>query len=131
MLIKIIYIIFIAVADFLLYSMLNKTGKVSSPLLWSFWIIFLLVVLLHTGLFKWDSLMPFDRFVMVIQFLVELVIFHFVGKYYINKTQRSTRLTPEVSGFAVKMASFIFLKAIYILVFIVQCIFILTENYKP
>ncbi len=129
MLIKIIYVLFIALADFLLYSMLNKTGKVSSTLLWVFWTLFLLVVLLHTGLFKLDFLMPFDRFVMVVQFLVELIIFHFVGKYYINKTQRSTRLSPEVSSFSVKMASFIFLKAIYILVFIVQCIFILTENY--
>jgi len=129
MLIKIIYILFVAVADFLLYSMLNKTGKVSSTLLWSFWAVFLLVIVLHTGLFKLDFLLPFDRFIMVIQFLVELIIFHFVGKYYINRTQKSTRLTPEVAGFAVKMASFIFLKGIYILVFIVQCMFILTQNY--
>jgi hypothetical protein len=131
MFIKIIYILFIAVADFFLFSMLNKTSKVKSSLLWSFWTLFSFVFLLHIGLFKLDFLMPFDHFFMVIQFLIELVIFHYVGKYYINKTKRSTRLTPEVSGFAANMASFIFLKAIYIFVFLVQSIFILTDNYQP
>jgi hypothetical protein len=131
MLIKIIYILFIAASDFLLYSMLNKTGKVSTTVQWSFWTTFLIVVLLHTGLFKLDFLMPLGHFLMVIQFLIELIIFHFVGKYYIYRTQNSTRLSVEVASFSIKIASFIFLKAIYILIFIVQCVFILVDMYSP
>lgn len=125
---KIIYILFIAAADFLLYLSLNKTEKVSSKLLWSSWIIFLFIVVLHTGLIKLDFLLPPDRFIMMIQFLVELIVFHFVGRYYIRKTQKSTTLSPNIADFAAKMASFIFLKAIYIVVFIVQCMFILMQS---
>jgi len=128
MFIKLIYILFIATADFLLYSVLNKTGKVSPKLLWSFVVIFLLVLLLHTGLFNLAFLMSFGHFLLVIQFLVELIIFHMVGKYYIKRTQTSTRLSPEVANFSIKMASFIFLKGIYILLFIVQCIFIIANT---
>lgn len=127
MLIKIIYIVFIATSDFLLYSLLNKTGKVNMTWQWSFWTAFLVVVLLHTGLFKMGFLMPLGHFLLVIQFLIELMIFHFVGKYYIYRTQKSTRLSTEVANFSIKMASFIFLKAIYILIFIVQCVFILAD----
>jgi hypothetical protein len=127
MLIKIMYILFIAAADFCLYSILNKTGKVNSKLLWSFGVIFLVVVLLHAGLFNLSFLLPFGYFLLIIQFLAELMIFHIAGKYYINRTQRSTRLMPTVASFSIKMASFIFLKATYVLVFIVQCMFILVQ----
>jgi hypothetical protein len=129
MLIKLLYILFIATADFFLYSMLNKTGKVGLTLLRSFWIVFLLVVILHTGIFKLEFLLPFEHFILIIQFLVELIIFHFIGNYFIAKTQRNTRLSPQVASYSVKMASFLFLKAAYILTFAVQCIFNLTRHY--
>ena len=127
MLIKIIYILVVAIADFLLYSVLNKTGKVNSKLLWSFCGIFLLVLVLHIGLFNFGFLMSFRQFLLVSQFLVELIIFHFVGKYYINRTQKSTRLSGEVANFSIKMASFIYQKAIYVLIFIVQCVYIFSD----
>ncbi|PWG78464.1 hypothetical protein DDR33_21795 [Pararcticibacter amylolyticus] len=70
--------------------------------------------------------MSWVQFLLIVQFLVELVIFHYVGKYYIKRTERSTQLSEQIAKLSVKMASFIFLKAIYILVFIVQVMFILS-----
>jgi hypothetical protein len=129
MTIQMLYIIFIATADLFLYSILNKTENVGSTSLFSFWLLFLLVVIFHTSLFKFNFLLPFQDFIMIIQFLVGLTAFHFVGKYYIAKIQRSTRLSQEVISYSVKIASFLFLKAVFILVFVVQCMFILTRDF--
>jgi hypothetical protein len=128
MLIKLIYILFIATTDFFLYFVLNRPNKINAYLIWSFLIIFILVCLLHTNLVRPNFLLSLDSLLSVLQFLIGLIVFHFVGKYYINKIKRSTRLAPKVARGASKMASFIFQKAIYVMVFITQCMFILNAN---
>ena len=125
--IKLIYIIFIGIADFTLYSILNEKYKINQKWLWFICSIFIIVTVLHAGLFGLNFLMPRGNFLLIAQFLIELFIFHLVGKYYIIKIKKSSRLSKEVANFSIKMASFIFLKAVYIIVFIVQCIFILTR----
>lgn len=128
MFIKLIYIFFTASTDFLLYNTLNKKNKVNSKIVWLYVITFLFVLVLHTGLFNLTFLMPIRHFLIVFQFLIELIVFHIVGKYYINRTQVSSRLSPKIANLSIKMASFIFLKGIYMILFIVQCIFIINSS---
>ena len=128
MIIKIIYILFIGIADFILCSTLNKVGRINTYLIIAFVVSFLIFGVLHTNLFHIESLMPMKGFVMLSQFLIELAIFHFVGKYYIARTKRSKRLSEEVKTFSVRVVSFIFFRLIYVIVFLVQCMFII--NFK-
>jgi hypothetical protein len=125
MLINIIYLIFFAAIDFVVYSILNETGKITKKLGLSFGLIFLLVIILHLGLSNSDFLIPQKIFfaLIVVSFVPFLVYLWF--KYIVNR--RLDRMNISNEGFlnsGRKIISFFFMKMIYVIVFIAQCTFI-------
>lgn len=125
MLIKIIYLLFFAVTNFVVYSQLNKTGHVTKKQALYFALIFLIVVILHFSLFNSNFLIPRKNFLAlsIVSFVPFLVYLWF--KYLV--TPRLDRMNGADEGFlnsGKKVFSFFFLNLIYIIVFITQCTFI-------
>jgi hypothetical protein len=125
MFIKILYIIFFALANFIIYSKLNRTGKITKIQFWLFCIVFLLFILLHIGLFNLVFLMRWKDIFPLLLLLITPLMVYFWYNYFVIK--RIKRLKESNEGFlrlSIKVFSFFFLKFIYIMVFVVQCIFI-------
>jgi hypothetical protein len=125
MLVKIIYLLFFAVTDFVIYSILNKTGQVTKKQTLFFGLIFLIVIILHLGLFDSSILTPRKNFLALSigSFVPFLVYLWF--KYLV--TPRLDRMNGSNAGFlssGKKVISFFFLNLIYVIVFIAQCTFI-------
>lgn len=121
---KAIYVIFFLIFDAALYYNLNHKNKVSPKTFWLFIGAYFIVALVHSGLFKLAFLMPFGNFLFVSQFWLQLLLFHFVGVWYIRMAEKSKLLTREAVELNVRLTRFIFLRAMYFIVFLLQLVFI-------
>jgi len=127
MLIKIIYVLLFAAFNFVIYSKLNKTGKISSNLFWLSVSIFIIVVILHTGLFNWSFLMTGRDFFPLVIFLFVPVIVHVWFNFLVLKRiERLNMSNEKFRNTAIKIFSFFFLKFFCVMVFISQCVFVFT-----
>jgi hypothetical protein len=123
---KILYMLFYGSADFLLYCALHKTFKISNKLPWLFISFFVFVALIH-AFFNSSYLLKFKQFVGLSLFLVALTLFHIVGVWVIERVKKSTFLTQEAIWLNIKLINIVFLNALYVFVFIVQCMAIFTQ----
>lgn len=124
--IKLIYLLFFGAAYFVLYSSLNGSFKINRKWLWWFGGIFVSFVALHIELFAVDFLMPRNIFFPMVLLLLVVILFHFIGRYFVGKTKKSNRLTEDVKAISIKMGFFVFLKAPFILGFILYSLIILS-----
>jgi hypothetical protein len=104
--------------------MLHKTGKISRKLFLLFVVIFIIIGLLHTKLFDIKYLMTFGRFLLVAQFTATIIIFHFIGTWFIGRTKKANQLPEQSIQLIVNLTNLIFLKGIYVFFFILQCMYI-------
>jgi hypothetical protein len=117
--------LFLAAFNFVIYSKLNKTGKISPNLFLFFTSIFILFVILHTELFNWDFLIPWKQFFPLLFFLSAPVLVYLWFNYFVLKRiERLNMSNEKFRSTVIKVFSFFFLKLIYVIIFIVQCIFI-------
>lgn len=122
---NIVYLLFFAAANFIIYSVLNKTGKISNKILWSSGCVFLLFVLLHIIPLNLNFLMAGEYFFPSIFFLaVPIVVYLWFNYFVINRVQRLKGIGEQSLRFAIGLFSFFFLKFIYIIVFAMQCMLI-------
>lgn len=127
MLVKLIYVLFFAAFNFVSYSKLNKTGKISPNLFWISILIFIVLVILHTGLFNWSFLMARQDFLLIAALLFVPVIVYIWFNFLVLKRIRRLNMSNErFRNTAIKIFSFFFLKFFYVMVFIAQCGFIFT-----
>jgi|ERR1051325_2501860 len=125
MLVKLIYILLFAAFNFVIYSKLNKTGKITPNLLWLFISIFIIFLILHTGLFNWSFLMDRkDFFPIVILLFGPVIVYLWFNFLVLKRIKRLNMSNEEFRNTAIKIFSFFFLKFFYVMVFIVQCAFI-------
>ena len=125
MLVKIIYVLLFAIFNFVIYSKLNKTGKITPNLLWLFISIFIIFLILHTGLFNWSFLMDRkDFFPIVILLFGPVIVYLWFNFLVLKRIKRLNMSNEEFRNTAIKIFSFFFLKFFYVMVFIVQCAFI-------
>ncbi len=125
MLIKIIYIFLFAAFNFVIYSKLNKTGKINANLFWFFTLIFILFVILHTGLFNWYFLLSWKQFAPLLFFLSAPVLVYLWFNYFaLKRIERLNMPNENFRNTAIKVFSFFFLKLFYVMIFIVQCVLI-------
>ena len=128
MLIKLIYILLFALSNFVIYSLVNKTGWVHRSFLITFTVIFILVFIFNTGLFNSQLTLPKKHFflltfVLAFPFLTYLW-FNFLALKRIDRL-KDKGVNEEFVNRATKVFSFFFLKVTFIMAFIVQCSLIL------
>jgi len=123
MLIKLIYVLFFALSNFVIYSLLHKTGKVNLYFILGFSALFVFAVLLHIGSSNANYLMPKDDFFGSIFFLLfpitAFIWFKFALKR-INRLKERGVNKSFVNG-GIKIFSFFFLKVTFVMAFICQC----------
>ncbi len=121
---KLLYVLFFAAADFFIFSFLHKKGKLTNRHLWAFLAIFFVIGLLHSKLFEIPYLMALNQFLSITQFTATIVIFHFIGKWFISKMDKSDQLPEKSVHLIITLIDYIFLKGIYVFFFLLQCMFI-------
>ena len=120
------YILFLGLTDLIIYSLLNKKGWFSPLFLRVFFVVFLGVIILQTGLINIPFLMKWKDFLPLLILLIVPVLVHFWFNYWVIKRINSLNIKNEkFLNFALKLFSFFFLKAFYLIAFVCQCIFIL------
>jgi|GEM_PF-2351788 hypothetical protein len=125
MLVKIIYVLLFAIFNFVIYSKLNKTGKVSSGLFWPTVSIFVLFVTLHIGMLNWSFLLPWkDFFPLVIVLFAPVLAYLWFNYLAFKRIKRLNMSNEEFRNTAIRIFSFFFLKFFYVIAFIAQCAFI-------
>ena len=109
MLIKIIYLLVFATVDIIVYLKLNKSNKLSDDKLWAIGSIFLIFLLLNTGVVSWGFLMPHQSFfgLIVMSFVPILVYVWF--KYIVVKRVTKLTMPQKNKDFALKVFSIFFL----------------------
>lgn len=127
--IKILYIIFFGITNLLLHLGLNQLRPIRTKYLISFGILLSISIFVHILASEGYLFMPLHDFLILMQFYIHLTIFHFVGRYFVNRTSTNKSLNETTINYSVKLGSFVFFKLVYVLIFIVQCIFI--TQYKP
>ena len=121
---KLVYVLFYAAVDLVIYLKLNKPGKISRKQLLIFVFIALIFTLLNTGIIKSPWLMPNKEFFMPLSFSIVPVLVYFWFNFVVLK--RIYRLNIPNEAFrntTVKVFSFFFLNFFYIMVFVMQCVF--------
>jgi hypothetical protein len=129
MLTMLFYISFFAVTDFIIYAVLNQAGIINSKLWIGYGFIFLLVIVLHTGLFEIKFLMPFKNLFNLLLFSIIAVPFYFFGRYRIGRLKGSNRLSESLKPRACFYMSLVFQKLPILMIFIVQCMSIFAFIY--
>jgi hypothetical protein len=129
MLLKLLYILFFAASNFVVYSMLHKTGKVNRTSLLVSIVIFLVALFLHTGVLNGNHLMQFSNFLTLSIMLTFPLIAYFWFKLFALK--RINRLKEKgVNEIFVDRAShifsFFFLRITFFMAFIFQCSIIIS-----
>lgn len=131
-LIKIIYFLFFAATDLLVYLVLNKRGSIKPRSLWIFGSIFLVVLLLHTRIVSWSFLLPAQQFFAATICAGAPVIVYLWFNYIVLKR---IKITKEKAGAsraaffdrATRLFSFVFLKLFYLMAFFMQCVIIIEQ----
>lgn len=120
MLIGIFYISMCGLANFIAYSLINKREYLNVKLISCFVIGIMILLLLHSGIIFPKIHLNNDIFLLVPQMVLISMVLNLFGKRSIRKTKNSKRLSDQVKSISVKMQTFIFTKAVYILLFITQ-----------
>jgi hypothetical protein len=108
---KLIYVLFFGLANFIIYTKLNKTGKINAKLFWSFIAIFLLFVFLYIDLFyagflmKWKDFFPF-----LLLLIVPVVVYYWFTYLAIKRITRLKDQNERFFNFGIKIFSFFFLE---------------------
>jgi len=125
MIIKIVYVAFFGLANLMLYIKLNKSKEIGAGLWWASLLVFLLFILIHLNFFAFRALLKWDDFFPLVTLFVAPVVVYYWYTYFVIK--RINALKGPSESFlrsVLKVFSFLFLKAIYLIIFIVQCVFI-------
>jgi hypothetical protein len=126
-LIKVLYILFFGIADFMLYSVLHKTDKVKREILIYYGVFFLLISVLHTGIIRTSFLMPKENFFNCTMPLLLIVIAHFFGRFSIRMIDNpGNRASDELKDWFKKYWTFATMLMPYFLFFLVQCLWIIS-----
>jgi len=121
---KIIYILFYAAVNVIIYLKLNKPQKISTKQLVIFVFISLVFVILHTSLFILPYLMSSKDFLMPLSLSIIPVLVYFWFNFLVLKRIERLNISNEAfRNIAIKIFSFFFLKLFYVMVFIMQCVF--------
>jgi hypothetical protein len=125
MVIKIIYVLIFAAANFVVYSLLNRTGTVNRKQGLIFAGLFLLFILFQSGLFNWALPMaPGDFFPVTLLLVVPVIVYLWFHYMVVRRIQRLNGGGQGFLGTAAKAMAFFFLKFFYIIVLIAQADFI-------
>lgn len=121
---KIVYILFYAAVNLIIYFKLNEPDRISKKQLMIFVFIALIFVLLHIGIIQSPLLIPAKDFFMPLSLSIIPVLVYFWFNYMVLKRiERLNISNVRFRNTAVKVFSFFFLKLFYVIVFIMQCVF--------
>jgi hypothetical protein len=123
-LLKGFYIVFFGCVDLILYSLLNQKGWVKKNQLMIYGTLFIIVVILHTGIVKIDFLMPKDSFFHCTVFLLLITIMHFFGLLGIKRIGNpNNRVSEEIKEMFRKFWAFCTMIIPYFFFFAIQCVY--------
>ena len=121
-----IYIFFFLFLDVIIYLYLHKIIFMDKKTISILVIVFAAIVMLHIQTLG-SNWLSFKQFMLLTQFLISLIIFHYVGQWYMIKIQLSTIFPPQSIQLQKKLIRVVFMNAIYLLVFFLQCVFIINR----
>src|SRR6185437_486370 len=84
-LVRLFYILFFGGADLILYSLLHQKNRISKQVIFCYTFLFVLISILHTGLFKISFLMPIGTFFTCLVYLLFILAMHF---FWVLSTRR-------------------------------------------
>lgn len=129
MIIKLVYIVIFAITDLVIWLILNKPGTFSKKLQYVLAVIFVLFIILHTGVIKSAFLLPWKVFfnLTVITCAPVLLCAWYTGLMARRRT-RNTAETKFSTG-AIWLTNTVFLYIVNIAALIIQVLMIL--GYYP
>jgi hypothetical protein len=127
-LLKILYILFFACADVILYSLLHKKAWVTKNQIIIFCIIFIVAAVLHIGIIKINFLMPvYDFFRFALAPLLIISMMHFFGIYSIKRMNNpNNRASEDLKELILKFWSFFTFTMPYFFFFFGQCLWVIS-----
>jgi len=127
-LLKILYILFFACADVILYSFLHKKAWVTKNQAIIYSVIVIVAVILHTGLIKINYLMPIEDFVKwTFMPLLIIALMHFLGIYSTKRMNNpNIKANEDLKDLIIKCWSFFTTTMPYFFFFFGQCLWVIS-----
>jgi len=126
----VLYLIFFIAVDLCVFLLINKIIKANASFLLILVLSVVVIIFLHSGIFNVANLMPLKYLLAGLEILAGCLVMSLIGRFSINRTLKSTRLTPEVAKISIKIQSFLFFKVLYALSLFVQIMFVLKYYIK-
>jgi len=124
-----LYCVFFGLTDLLLYSLLTNAVKVKKELLWCIIAIILIVTTMHLDIYPSETIMDPKQFWVISKSFLVLILFHFVGGFFVNFIDRRFAEISWVNknslDVVIKVFKTILYKGIYIVMFIYQVVEVL------
>ena len=125
MIINILYAFFFALGNFVVYAHLNKTGVISNKFFWILSTIFLIVMLCHIGWLNFSFLLPWKFFFPAALLLAFPILVYFWFEFFVvRRIKRLSKLNEKTLNTVTNVLAFVFLRFVYVMVLILQCIII-------
>lgn len=131
MILKLVYILFFAASNFVIYALIHKKGLIKRNLLITSIAIYTIVFVLHAILGNNGILLPAHSFFISTFFLATPVIvylwFNFLALKRMNRLKEKG-VNENFVNTAIKVFSVFFLNAPFVMAFVMQCVAVLTLN---
>lgn len=119
--IKVLYILIFAAANFVIYLKLNKPESINKRQMMLILAFFCFFTVLHFDLFQLSYLIPFNHFaILLISLLYPIITSVWYNFYVVKRIDRLQIKNERFLKIAKKIFSFVFLKLVYFMAFFVQ-----------